>query len=91
MGVNPERYVTTAPVSLDDYRALERLLAAKVQRVEWQSGGIRLLHGEIATLKALLATQPAMQEKALEERVLRLETDQVLREALDDREETNHE
>ena len=33
-GIDPARYLTTVPVSLDDYRDLERRLEAKTQRVE---------------------------------------------------------
>ncbi|MDP2661819.1 MAG: hypothetical protein Q8R28_13910 [Dehalococcoidia bacterium] len=62
LGIKPERYLGAVPVSLDDYRDLERRLQAKMERVEWQSGGIRMLREENARLQALLATQPAMQD-----------------------------
>ena len=78
LGVNPERYLTAAPVSLGDYRDLERRLAAKVRRVEWQSSGIKGLQDELATLKALLATQPAMQDTEILKRIAQVEAEQAL-------------
>ena len=69
MGLDPARHILLPSITQADYRDLERRLNAKTQRVEWQSGGIQMLHGEIARLKALLATQPAMQDAALERRV----------------------
>lgn len=50
-GISPERYLTSLPVSLEDYRALERTLTAKVARVEWQSSGIAKLQQEMAIEK----------------------------------------
>ena len=81
LGVDPARYLTATPVSLDAYHALERQLDAKTQRVLWQSSGIKQLQVEAATLRALLATQPAMQDTEVLKRIAQLETDQVLHEA----------
>lgn len=81
LGVRPERWLRGRPVSLGDYRGLQRRLEAKEARVEWQSSGIRMLHQEIARLKALLATQPAMQDTAIAARVTQLEAEQALHEA----------
>ena len=83
LGVDPHKYLTAAPVSLDDYKALERRLEAKVMRVEWQSGGIRMLHDEIATLKAQIETMGAMQDLELKQRVAQLEADLALHEAVE--------
>ena len=38
-------------------------------RIEWQSGGLKGLWDQIATLKALLATQPAMQDAEVSEKI----------------------
>lgn len=54
LGVSPGRYLTGQRVTLDEYRDLQRQLDAKVQRIQWQSSGIRLLHDEIATLLATI-------------------------------------
>ena len=81
LGVDPGRYLTMAPVSLGDYHALERAYAARTARVEWQSGGIRGLQAEITTLKALVATLPAMQDDGVRQRLIQLETQQALHEA----------
>lgn len=81
LGVSPARYVQRVPVSLDDYRNLERKLDAKTQRVEWQSGGIRQMHQEIARLRAVLATQAAMGDMVLAQRITQLEAAMALREA----------
>lgn len=81
LGVRPERWLRGRPVSLDDYRGLQRRLEAKEKRVEWQSGGIAMLHQEIARLRALLATQPAMQDSAVMARVAKIEAEQALHEA----------
>ena len=78
LGLRPERWLRGRPVSLDDYRDLERRYEAKAAHVEWQKGGIRMLHEEIATLRALLATQPAMQELSLAQRITQLEAEQAL-------------
>ena len=51
-GISPERYISAVPVSLDSYRALQRRLEAKEQRVQWQSSGIRVLQQELAQLRA---------------------------------------
>ena len=69
LGVNPTRYLTAAPVSLDGYRDLERRLEAKIARVEWQSSGIQKLQGEVA---------------AHSERIMQLEGDLARLEALCD-------
>ena len=81
LGISPSRYLTTAPVGLEEHWAVKRELAARSQRVEWQSGGIRMLRAEIATLKALLATLPAMQDTEIKQRLIALETQQALHEA----------
>ena len=83
-GIDPTRYLATVPVSLDDYRALERTLDARTQRVEWQSGGIRMLRGELETLKATIATMPAMQDSEVLQRLIQVEAGQVLHEAAHD-------
>ena len=54
---------------------MRRALEAKTARVEWQSGGILMLHDKIATLEARLATQPAMQDTADKQRITHLEAD----------------
>ena len=74
-GIDICRYITAVPVSLDDYRDLERRLAAKAARVEWQSSAIARLH-------ALLAAQPAMQDEAIQVRLARLETEVALTSAV---------
>lgn len=84
LGVEPSRYLRRVPVSLDDYRDLERRLQAKAARVQWQSGGIKMLHDQIATLTARLATFPAMQESEVKQRVTRLEAEQALRDAVEE-------
>ena len=67
-GITPLRYLGVVPVSLDDYRAQQRLLDAKIARVEWQSSGIQklqaqveghserimLLEGDLARLEAMM-------------------------------------
>ena len=81
LGVSPIRQLTGRPVSLDDYRALKREFKAKAARVEWQSGGIAMLRGELARAKALLAMLPAMQETELMRRVAQVEAELALHEA----------
>ena len=90
LGLDPVAYFQRrqqrpAP-SLDDYRALERALDAKAQRVEWQSGGIAMLRREVATLTAVNETlREALRldapATALASRVTLLEAERVLREA----------
>ena len=79
-GISPERYISAVPVSLDSYRALQRRLEAKEQRVQWQSSGIRVLQQELAQLRARLATLPAMQDTETLQRIAQLEAGQVLHE-----------
>lgn len=74
LGISPAHYLTTAPVSLDDYRALERRLEAKVQRVEWQSSGIAKLQ-EQNTIQDQRITQLEADQARLE-----LMMDSMLRE-----------
>ena len=38
-------------------------------RVEWDRGGIRVLRDRVATLQALLATQPAMHDAEVSENI----------------------
>lgn len=55
---------------------------AKAQRVEWQSGGIRMLHDEIATLKAerdMLLSQ--LQGDTTAQRLTQLEAELTLMQA----------
>ena len=81
MRIDPERYMTVAPVSLDDHRDLQRRYEAKAARVEWQSGAIAMLHEEIRTVQAMLATMPAMQDTEILKRLAILEAEQALHEA----------
>ena len=80
-GIAVGRYLTNQPVSLDDYRAQGRLLEAKIARVEWQSSGIVGLHQEIATLRARLATLPAMQDALVLQRLAEVEAEAALHQA----------
>lgn len=59
---------------LRDRRALQA-------RIGMQSGGIKGLREEVATLKALLATQPAMEERALKAELLATQQKLALLEA----------
>lgn len=70
-GINPARLGIAQAVSMSKYRDLDGTLDAKIQRIEWQSGGIKMLHDEIATLKAKMETIVA-QDLFLEERVVAL-------------------
>lgn len=79
-GIDPMRLGLVA-VSVSDYRALERTLAAKVARIEWQSGGIKMLHEEIATLKATMETMRSQLQSGESQRIMQLEAQQALQEA----------
>ena len=68
-GINITRRFLAPAVTLDDYRDLGRRLEAKAARVDWQSGGIRQLRGQVATLQARIDTLPAMQERELSEKI----------------------
>lgn len=82
LGVSPARYLTGRRVTLDEYRDLQRQLDAKVQRIQWQSSGIRTLHEEIATLKATIETIKAIDPNAeVLQRVVQLEAERALQEA----------
>ena len=76
LGIETGRYLAALPVSLDDYRALERTLTAKVARVEWQSGGIKMLQEQVTRdaarltqLEGDLARLEAMIDSLLAERM----------------------
>lgn len=84
LGVSPSRYFAGNPVSLNDYHALELRYKAKEQRVEWQSSRIAALMMETARLSALLAMQPAMQDRELAQRVAEVEMDLAIHEAVHD-------
>lgn len=81
VGVDPGRYKLSPDVTLAAYRDLERTLAAKVARVEWQSGGIKVLHDDVATLKATLETLTAHLQTSESQRITQLEANQALHEA----------
>lgn len=82
-GITVRRYLSVRPVSLDDYGDLKRRLEAKEARVEWQSGGIKELRDEIATLTAKLGMLQVQLETdqvaVLQRRVALLEAEQVVR------------
>ena len=62
--------------------AIIRTLEAKRSRVEWQSGGIKMLHNDIATLTAerdMLLAQ--LQGDTTAQRLTQLEADAALRDA----------
>lgn len=69
-GLNITRALASLPVTMDDYHALERRLAAKAARVEWQSSGIRILRDQVATLEARIATLPAMEDTEIRAQLL---------------------
>ena len=79
-GIDPSRYLTVLPVSLADYRDLERRLEMKIQRVEWQSSGIATLRAEVETLKANDLERQAQIDLLLKRQTL-LEADMALRDA----------
>ena len=81
LGVSPAGFLRGARVSLDEYRDLQRQLEAKVLRVQWQSGGIKMLQEENATLRATIETIKATDagELALQ-RVVQLEATRALEE-----------
>lgn len=88
-GINVTRWAAARPVSLDDYRELQRELDAKAARVEWQSGGIRMLHEQAAVLQARLDTLAASvkadpETLKLAKRVTILEAEKVLADLADD-------
>lgn len=69
-GLTITRALVMPKPTLEDYRDLERRQEAKAARVKWQSGGIRMLREQIATMEARVAV--------LQQRVTLLEAEHVV-------------
>ena len=50
-GIDPEKVSASPAVSEEAFKDMQRTLDAKEQRIAWQSGGIKLLHGDVAQHK----------------------------------------
>ena len=79
-GVPPEK-IGRPETQRARLKALLRDRTALRARIEWQSGGIKTLRGELTTLKALLATQPAMLDLTVLQRLTQIEAGEALRSA----------
>ena len=72
-GVPPER-IGKPETLRQRIRWLLRDRDALKARIEWQSGGIRMLRDQLATLQARFDTLPAMQERELSAQIGHLNT-----------------
>ena len=80
-GLDVEEVVGESPsekVSGRVVNAIIRTLEAKRSRVEWQSGGIRGLHDDVATLKATVSMLQFQLQQGDGSRITQLEADLAL-------------
>ena len=77
-GIDPEKVSASPAVSEEAFKDLLRTLDAKEQRIAWQSSGIKLLHSDVATLKATVSMLQVQLQQGDGSRLTQLEADLAL-------------